>query len=392
MGELGQARPPRLLIVSTVYNMIRDFLLPYAAHYRDLGWQVDALAQRDDTYDECAASFDRAWEIGWSRHPGELRNIPGQLRQVRRLVEDEGYDLVHVHTPIAGFLARMALRGRHRPPGTSVLYTAHGFHFRPGGGRAANLAFLGAERLAGRWTDHLIVINRIDEGAALRHHLVPPDRVHYMPGIGIDTGRYVPEHVSAAEVAAFRAEIGLGAGERLYLMIAEFTFNKRHRDVVQAFSRLERPGAHLAIAGRDGPALEPTRELVERLGLGDRVHFLGFRDDVPVMIRASTGVLLVSGREGLPRSVLESMCLARPVIGTRIRGITELLEGAGGILVEVGDVAAIRQAVRLLDDDPVRARALGELGRLHSRTFDLRATLALHDELYALALGARVPA
>ena len=83
-------------------------------------------------------------EIGWSRHPGELRNIPGQLRQVRRLVEDEGYDLVHVHTPIAGFLARMALRGRHRPPGTSVLDTAHGFHFRPGGGRAANLAFLGA--------------------------------------------------------------------------------------------------------------------------------------------------------------------------------------------------------------------------------------------------------
>ncbi|HTE63268.1 MAG TPA: glycosyltransferase, partial [Solirubrobacteraceae bacterium] len=98
------AAAPRLLMVTTVYNMIRDFLLPYAAHYRGRGWLVDALAQPDDTYAQCTPAFDRAWEIDWSRHPSELRDLSGKLRALRTIVERERYDLVHVHTPIAGLV------------------------------------------------------------------------------------------------------------------------------------------------------------------------------------------------------------------------------------------------------------------------------------------------
>ncbi len=78
--------PPRLLVVTTVYNMISDFLLPFAAHYRGRGWRVDALARPDDTFAECAPAFDRAWEIGWSRRPLEMRDVAGQLRLLRAIV------------------------------------------------------------------------------------------------------------------------------------------------------------------------------------------------------------------------------------------------------------------------------------------------------------------
>src|SRR4051794_40483765 len=145
----GPARvpAPRMLMVATVCNMLRDFLLPLAAHLRQRGWQVDALARADETLDECARVFDAVWDIGWTRSPAELRGVRGQLRTVRRVVDRGGYDIVHVHTPIAGLLARAALR-RGGPGRPQVIYTAHGFHFQPGGPRLRNAAYLAAEKLA----------------------------------------------------------------------------------------------------------------------------------------------------------------------------------------------------------------------------------------------------
>ena len=192
------AQPPRLLIVTTVYNMIRDFLLPYAEHYREKGWRVDALAQPDSTFGECEPAFDHAWTIEWSRNPLQLRNPFGHLRQMRELVARERYDIVHFHTPIAGFLGRAALRRARSRDGTIVIYTAHGFHFHSNRGRLANAPFSLAEKAAARWTDYLVVINEEDARAARRLALVPPQRLVQMPGIGIDTSRFQPDRVSAA--------------------------------------------------------------------------------------------------------------------------------------------------------------------------------------------------
>jgi glycosyltransferase involved in cell wall biosynthesis len=380
------ASPPRLLVVTTAYDHIKDFLLPFAAHLRAQGWRVDALARRDATYEECAPAFDRAWEIDWSREPSRPGNL-AQARRVRRLVERERYDVVHAHTPIAAFVTRVALRRLRRRGGPRVVYTAHGFHFQPGGGRLSNALYLGAERLASRWTDHLVVINRLDEEAARAHRLVPDERLVYMPGIGIDTDWYDARRLAADDVVKVRAELDLRPDDRLFLMIAEFTPNKRHRDAIGALARLADPRAHLALAGRDGTTRVASARLAEELGLAGRVHFLGYRTDIPALIHAADATLLVSGREGLPRSVLESMCLATPVIGTRIRGVSELLATGAGALVEVGDVEGIAAAMRRILDDRDEARAMGERGRERVDDYALERVVALHDDLYARALG-----
>lgn len=379
-------RPPRLLVVTTVYNMIRDFLLPFAMHYRGRGWRVDALAQPDETFVECIPVFDRAWKIGWSRHPADLRDLSGQLRELRTIVEREGYDLVHVHTPIAGLVTRFALRRLRARGAPRVIYTAHGFHFHPSGSRAFNTAYVAAEKAAGRWTDALVVINAADEAAARRHRLVPADRLVRMPGIGIDTERFDPGRVPAQDIARVRDELGLDNADHLVLMIAEFTANKRHADAVLALARLNLPEVHLAIAGRNGPALTPIRKLIASLGLEDRVHILGFRPDLPALVRASTTTLLLSAREGLPRSVLESLCLGTPVIGTRIRGVTDLLGDDCGQLIAVGDVDSAAAAIRRYVEHPDEARAAGERGRRAVGAYDLRRVLAMHDDLYARML------
>jgi glycosyltransferase involved in cell wall biosynthesis len=367
--------------------MIRDFLLPYAEHYRRRGWRVDALAQTDSTYDECAPSFDRAWTIEWSRNPRELRNPFEHVRALRDIARRERYDIVHFHTPIAGFLGRAALRRFRSRHDTVVIYTAHGFHFHPDRSRLGNAPFVLAERMAGRWTDYLVVINEADEQAARRYALVPPDRLVHMPGIGIDTQRFRPEAVSAQSIADVRNELGLGPGTRLVLVVAEFTANKRHADAVRAFARIQGVDAHLALAGRPGPALASTRRLVTDLRLDDRAHFLGHRNDIPALIRASTATVLLSAREGLPVSVLESLCLARPVIGTNVRGISDLLLDGGGSLVPVGDAEGAARALQALLDDPERAQAIGRQGRENMTRYDIARVIQMHDALYERALS-----
>ena len=171
----------RLLIVTTVNDMMRDFLLPFARHYRALGCTVDGMARRDDTFEACATAFDRLWPIGWSRSPWDLWNLLDNVRTVRSVVARENYDLVHVHTPIAAFITRMALRRLRALGKLRVIYTAHGFHFHTGGPALPNALFLAMEKLAGRWTDYLIILNHEDMVAARRHRIVTADRVRYMP-------------------------------------------------------------------------------------------------------------------------------------------------------------------------------------------------------------------
>jgi glycosyltransferase involved in cell wall biosynthesis len=309
-------------------------------------------------------------------------------RALRRLVAEQGYDLVHVHTPIAAFVTRLALRRSRRGGRPVVIYTAHGFHFHARGSALKNALYVAAERLAGRWTDYLVVINRDDEAAALRHALVPADRVRYMPGIGIATRAYAPGSVSAERAAAVRDALGMRASERLLLVVAEFNPGKRNRDVIDAFARLGRENVRLAFAG-DGPLLAASKARASKLGVASRIHFLGFRSDVPVLIAAADAVLLLSEREGLPRSVMEALCCGKPVIGTDVRGVRDLLSDDCGILVPVGDIDAVVGAIKRVLDDAEGAAAMGQRARRKMTGYDELTVLRLHEQLYAEALTAK---
>src|ERR1035437_7957840 len=128
------------------------------------------------------------------------------------------------------------------------------------------------------------------------------------------------------------------------------------------------------------------RDLASRLGISDRVRFLGFRRDVDALLRTANLAVLCSSQEGLPRSVMEALCLERPVIATVIRGSRELVDDSTGKLVPVGDVAALAKAMELILRNPEQAQAMGRRGRERMRKFDLSTVLSLHECLYERAL------
>ncbi|MFM9265953.1 glycosyltransferase family 4 protein [Tychonema sp. BBK16] len=374
-----------LLIITTVPGTIRAFLLPFAHHFREQGWKVHAMACGISENAECLQAFDRVWDVEWSRNPLDPRNFLAAPQVIREVVKTEKYDIIHVHTPVAAFVARYALKDLKKQQKFQVIYTAHGFHFHPLGKPLKNSVFLNLEKLAGPWTDYLVTINHEDESAAKRYKILPAERVRYMPGIGVDLDRYSPRAVAEADVAKVRQKMGLNEENQLFISAIEFIPRKHPQDVLTAFAKLARPDVHLVFAG-DGPMFAEMQQLASDLGVQNQVHFLGSRRDVATLMRASVATLLASEQEGLPRSIMESLSLEIPVIATNIRGNQELLESGCGLLFDVGDIDGFAQAMAWMLDHPEDVREMGKRGRDRMATCDVGQIVKMHEELYAEAV------
>jgi Glycosyltransferase Family 4 len=158
---------PKILMVTTIPSTLCAFLLPFADHLRKLGWQVDAMAQEITANAECVKTFDRVINVQWSRNPLELSNFFATPQAIQAIISDNDYDIIHVHTPVAAFVTRYALKNLKQRQ-LKVIYTAHGFHFHPRGKAWKNAIFLQLEKMAGRWTDYLVTINQAASTAPSR--------------------------------------------------------------------------------------------------------------------------------------------------------------------------------------------------------------------------------
>jgi glycosyltransferase involved in cell wall biosynthesis len=372
---------PRILIVTTVASTLSHFLTPYILHFRSLGWTVDAASSHDRYVERIQCAVNQWHDLPFSRSALSILD-PRSVSSVRRLIDEGDYDLVHVHTPIAAFTLRLAVASLPSDRRPAVVYTAHGFHFVPGRRRWTDRPYRVAERIGGRYTDRLIVINQADAKTAVARKLVSAERVVQMPGIGIDLDHYHPSAAATRSACELRGELGVGHDEHLVTMLAEFSPGKNHETLVEAFARLDRRDTHLLFAGGGDPAVrEAVRRQCERLSVDRRVHFLSEVEDVRPLIAASSATALPSRREGLSRAVLESLAMGVPVLGSDIRGITDSVAPDGGILVDPDDIGAIASGLCSLidnrldhfDPDAVQARMR------HYRTEHL---ISLHEDLY----------
>jgi glycosyltransferase involved in cell wall biosynthesis len=378
----------RLLLITTIPETITAFLLPFAQYFRAQGWRVDAMAANISENPDCVKNFDRVWDVNWSRHPLAPANLILAPRMIQRVVQAGHYDIVHVHTPIAAFIARWALRNRSKSHTPQLIYTSHGFTFHRKGNVLKNALFKTLEKLAGRWTDFLVVMNQEDYTAAKTQALVAAERIIFMPGIGLDLDYYHPDRASASDIAEVRQSLNLEPDRPLLLSIAELTPRKHPCDILRAFARLGRSDIYLAFAGT-GPLLNTLQTLAVELGIADRVRFLGFRQDIPILIRTAIATVLASEYEGLPRCVMESMALETPVIGSAVRGTQDLLADQTDLLFQPGDVADLARAIAWVLDHPAMARLIGRQGRERMASHDLKQVIALHKQLYTRALNQR---
>jgi L-malate glycosyltransferase len=193
------------------------------------------------------------------------------------------------------------------------------------------------------------------------------------------------ERPPAYRVRELRLELGIGEGERIVGIVANLLLVKDHATLVRAFAQVvaARPGLRLVLVG-DGDQRGPLQSLAAELGLRERVIFAGRRHNHPNLHHLFDVSVLCSVSEGLPNSVLEAMAAGRPVVATRVGATADAVEeGTTGLLVPPRDAAALAAALRRLLDDPSRAEAMGEAGRVRARErYSPEASLDTLEQLY----------
>ena len=379
----------RLLMVTTIARTMEAFLVPYASALADRGWTVDAMAHGVSSSEAVDRAFARTWEIGWTRRPVSIANIAA-VGRVRAVAAAGQYDIVHVHTPVAAFVTRFALR--RSPTRPLVIYTAHGFHFHPQAGWVRNLVYGSLERLASRWTDELVVVNHDDYEAAMRAGLAPPERIHQIPGAGFDPGRYDASEISPATIDKARDAAGVPPDLPMVVAVAELNRNKNLAFLLKGIARIPGGSPHLVIVG-DGPEREALGRLARRLKIDGRVHILARVADLRPILAGASAFALVSRREGLPNSMIEAMSMGIPVIGTDTRGIRDLAGEGRGILVPLGDVDGLARAIYQAITDLTWASEAAARARTFVRSeLSLDRVIAQYMALYDAVVARRAQA
>jgi glycosyltransferase involved in cell wall biosynthesis len=350
---------PRILFVATVDSHLYYFHLPFMRLLRDMGYEVEAAAGPSGFAARIELAGFHVIPFGFTKNPLDP-HLLGITTRLVRLIRERRYVLVHVHTPIAGFVGRYAA---HRAGVPHVMYTAHGFHFHPLGRPAVNRLYAMIESVASRWTDVLVVINHEDAAAARALFSRPSLDIEEVPGVGVDTGSFVPADPDMR--GRSRARLGVAGAGLVVGWVGEFTGRKRPGDVLEVARQLavSVPDARFLMAG-EGPLEGDTRQNAAACGLGQTVLFAGWQGDVPSFLAGCDALVSTASQEGLPRNVLEAMACGLPVIAWNIRGCRDLVvDGATGFLVPFGDVKGMCSRLGQLAHDEAMRRDMGAAGR-----------------------------
>jgi len=370
-GGLTGAQP-LVLHLATIDTSIRYLLLPQLLALKQAGYNVAAASNPGPGTAAAEEAGIPFLPIRIDRKLLSLNHLRTVV-QLTRLLRSRHVYLLHVHTPVAAALGRVAAWLARTPV---VFYTAHGFYFHEHLPRRYHLPLVAVERLLGRAADHLFCQSSEDYATALQTHIARDGNASRL-GNGVDVEFFAR---AAEKRESVRRELGLGT-KPVVAFTGRFVHEKGIAELLEATAlvRSEHPDLRLLIIGgslpsdRD-PAESDLAMLVEKLGLRETLVATGFSDRVADYLAAADIFTLPSYREGMPRSILEAMAAGLPVVATNIRGCREeVVDGETGYLVPVRDARRLAERIaRLVEDRALRA-SMGAAGRRRARElFDER--------------------
>lgn len=318
----------KVLFVAHVDSHIRHFHLPYLKYFKEKGYEVHVATSNNenDNFPNC----DVKHNIPMQRNPFKLDNLKA-YRELKKIIKNENFDIIHCHTPVGGVLTRLASINA-RKQGTKVLYTAHGFHFYKGASKKNWILYYPIEKFLSRFTDVLITMN--NEDYKIAKNKFHAKSVKFVHGMGVDANRFNTNKLTNEEKKQYAEELEINEKDFIIMYVGELNKNKNQIILIENFKKiLERiPNAKCFLIG-NGDLQKEYVEKIEELGLENKIKLTGYRKDTDKILKLANVYVATSLREGLPLNLIEAGLIGLPILGKKIRGNIEIIkDGENGFL------------------------------------------------------------
>lgn len=318
--------------------------------------------------------------ISIRKSPLKLKENIWAYRELVRIIDRHGIDIVHCHNPIGGALGRLAAHYSERKP--YVIYTCHGFHFFTGAPKHYWLMYYPAEKMLARMTDMLITINHEDQDRAEKFHYRDGGEAKRIHSVGLDTQVFMPND---AVRPIMRERLGIPDDAFHIITAGELNKNKNQAVVIKALARLNNPNIIYTICGA-GPSESELRKLIHKYKLENQVRMVGYRNDMDMVLQSGDAFAFPSKREGMGMAALEALASGLPVVAADNRGTREyMIDGVNGYVCKENSVDEYIEAIQKLIDNRDNAQLMGQTGITIAKKFDINTVNGRMRELYTIA-------
>lgn len=347
---------------------------------------------------ESGMAEDEAVEVEKSIREAErervrILTVPGLVRRISpsydfktffaliKILRYERPHIVHTHTSKAGILGRWAAYFCRVP---IIIHTPHGHVFWGYFGRLKTAFYIILEKITAFITDKIIALTEQEKNDHLHSRIASGDKFSVVHS-GIKLDRFSNLSV---DPAAMRRKLGISEGDLVVGTTGRLTPVKGHRHLIEAAGNIlnARPNTTFVFLG-DGELSDELKNMASRLGMKEKVKFLGWRPDVAEVMSAFDLFVLPSLNEGMGRVLVEAMALGKPIVASDVGGVPDLVvHGKNGCLVPPGDAQRLSAAISDLIEHPERRRKMGENGKKRAIDYSADAMVQKIDQLYQAML------
>lgn len=320
----------------------------------------------------------------WMPGTADLRTAmlsPMLLSELRLFLPD----IIHVHAPMALGWAGVWCARRLKIPIVGTHHTFFDVYFKEAGlPQVQGLSWKYVHTFYNKCAQVIAPSVAMKDAFDTHHSRAPVVHIEN----GIDLTRFTPSE-SADTKEALRQRWGATGKTIVYL--GRLSVEKRVHVVVEACAQI--PDAHLVVAG-DGPERAALEELVQTLGISDRVLFTGFvsGSDVVDVLRAGDIFVSASQFENMPLSVLEAMACGLPVVAVRSLGMIDIVEdGVSGLLIDDASAEGMATALKKLMRDEALCARMARAAYKRSAQYSQERMAERIEQLYARVIAEKVP-